>query len=630
MDTDDFSIEEVLAETRRFMVPLYQRKYQWGDDRLLPFWDDVEAKAAEVLDGTVRFQHYLGALLLAPLGGASQIGITPRVQVVDGQQRLTTFQLFLAALREIAREQKCVDIVEHANGYLFNQPRSKDTDPLVRFKLTPTPSDREIFHDIIDNDYGRVRSKYLRYYWGNSVPKNTPFRSLRAYELFRKWIAEFASNGPSDQEPDIGDAQANEASGPVSPELVEQRLEALLQALLSHMKLVVITLGEGDDAQVIFETLNSKGEPLLAMDLVRNNIFHRAEKQTQATEELYKDLWDPFDAPWWRESAPNARPKRPRIDHFLAHVLAAETGSSISMRELYAEYRGFAAPRGKPRFAKVEDELLVLQKHAPHYETLEGRKNANSTLAWFGRKLAVWQVTTAYPVALQLASSDISNEEQDRVAKLLYSYVVRRALCDLTNKNLNKLFQSLSQKFFELGPSYEAARDFFLSRSGESSRFPGNDEFRQSVISAPAYWLAPGDRNKDILWELELASRPKFAEQAGRPEGLWTEHVLPVSWNEDWPFSDGEFVHRASGDPRATARNSLLHSLGNLTLITGGLNISSGNRSFSQKREKYEEHTSLFLNKWFSKRNVWGEREIAERGAELAEKALAIWPGLDS
>ncbi|MCP6412471.1 hypothetical protein NL483_28395, partial [Klebsiella pneumoniae] len=81
------------------------------------------------------------------------------------------------------------------------------------------------------------------------VPKNTPFRSLRAYELFRKWIADFASNGPSDQEADTGDTEANQPTGMAPPELVEQRIEALLQALLSHMKLVVITLGEGDDAQ---------------------------------------------------------------------------------------------------------------------------------------------------------------------------------------------------------------------------------------------------------------------------------------------------------------------------------------------------------------------------------------------
>lgn len=629
MQTDDFSIEQILKDGRRFMVPLYQRKYQWADERLVPFWDDVEAKAAEVLDGTNRFQHYMGALILAPLGDGSQIGVTPKVQVVDGQQRLTTFQLFLAALREVARAHECTDIMEHANGYLFNQPRSKDTDPLVKFKLTPTPSDREVFHDVVEGEYASVRGKYYRYYWGGGVPKNTPFRALRAYDLFRKWIADFALNGPSDSEPDTEDGEAEAESNGASSELVEERLEALLRAVLAQMKLVVITLGEGDDAQVIFETLNSKGEPLLAMDLVRNNIFHRAEKQAAATDELYQELWDPFDAAWWRENAPNARPKRPRIDHFLAHVLAAETGQSIAMRELYAEYRAFAVPKGRPRFPNVEDELRVLQKHAPIYETLEGRENASVTMAWLGRKLATWQVTTAYPIALQIAAANLSSEEQERTARLIYSYIVRRAVCDLTSKNLNKLFQAIAQRFFESGPSFSILREFFESRGGDSSRFPGDEEFRRGVLSNPVYKLAPGDRNKDILWELELESRSKFAEKAEQPSGLWTEHVLPVSWNEDWPFADGEFVERWSGDPKADERNRLLHSLGNLTLITGALNISSGNKGFAEKRAKYAEHTALFLSKWFAKKEVWTEAEIRERGEHLAEKAIAIWPGLE-
>lgn len=633
MQTDDFAVETILADSRRFMVPLYQRKYQWGDERLNPFWDDVEAKATEVLDGNVRFQHYMGALILSPLGDSAQIGVTPRVQIVDGQQRLTTFQLFLAALREIARLHELPDIIEQVNGYLFNAPRPKDTGPLVKFKLTPTPSDREIFHDIIENNYLEVRTKYLQYYWGGTIPKKTPIRALRAYVLFRHLIFQFALTGPSDEQRDAEESDKNADATPVngpSSEIIAQRLDALLRAVLTQMKLVVITLGEGDDAQVIFETLNSKGQPLLAMDLVRNNIFYRAEKQSVATDELYKELWDPFDADWWKENAPNARPMRPRIDHFLSHVLAAETGNSIAMRELYSEYRAFAAPRGKTRFPNVEDELKLLQRHAPIYETLEGRKNDNSTMAWIGRKLAIWQVTTAYPVMLQVAASGLTTEEQDRIARLIYSYIVRRAVYDLTNKNLNKLFQAVSQRFFEHGPSYEVLRTFFQSRSGESSRFPTDEEFKRGILTKSAYTLAPGDRNKDILWELELASRSKFAEKVARPEGLWTEHVLPVSWNEDWPYASGGYAARGSGDLIAEERDQLLHTLGNLTLITSGLNISSGNKGFMQKREKFDEHTSLFLNKWFAKREAWTEHDIKERGEHFAEKALTIWPGLGS
>ena len=410
MDADDHKVEEVLKEARRFMVPLYQRKYQWGDERLIPFWEDVSAKAAEVLDGSSKFEHYMGALILSPVDNGSQIGITPVVQVVDGQQRLTTFQIFLSALREVARQHNEPDFIEHVNGYLKNTPKSKDTDPLTRFKLTPTPSDRELIHDIIEMTAEDADKKYRHLYYGGWVPKNRPERAFRAYYLFRKWIEEFALHGPQDFEelPEGEQEPLEAAEQALEGEDIVTRLEALLGALLDRLKLVVITLGENDDAQVIFETLNSKGEPLLAMDLVRNNIFHRAEKQKASVEELYKKLWDPLDDPWWREPAPNARPVRPRIDHFLAHVLVAESGQKISMRELYAEYRDFAVPKGTPRFENVEDELKLLEHYTPIYRTLEGvEPHGSPALSWLGRKLSTWQVTTAYPVALQMGGEQV-------------------------------------------------------------------------------------------------------------------------------------------------------------------------------------------------------------------------------
>ncbi|WP_278987576.1 DUF262 domain-containing protein [Sphingobium yanoikuyae] len=159
MDADDHKVEAVLKEDRRFIVPLYQRKYQWAEHRLLPFWEDVQAKAAEVLTGESKFEHYMGALIIAPVDIGSQIGKTPVVQVVDGQQRLTTFQLFLVALREVARRHSLEDFIGHIDGYLFNNRKSKDVDPLTRFKLTPTPSDRAIFHDLMELEYAQVIRK---------------------------------------------------------------------------------------------------------------------------------------------------------------------------------------------------------------------------------------------------------------------------------------------------------------------------------------------------------------------------------------------------------------------------------------------------------------------------------------
>ena len=625
MQADDHPVEVILKEARRFMVPFYQRKYQWADPRVLPFWEDVEMKASEVLEGEGKFEHYMGALILSPVGEAAQIGVTPKVQVVDGQQRLTTFQLFLAALREVARQHNCDDLIKHVNDYLFNSLKSKDKDPLTRFKLTPTPSDRGAFHDIIDEKYQFVRLKYTRYYWGDSVPKNTSFRALRAYEVFRQKIEHFANYGPTNAVEEDDETVLKDETDTAAA--IETRLEALLTALLGRMKLVVIMLGEGDDAQVIFETLNSKGEPLLAMDLVRNNIFHRAEKEGASIDELYRELWNPFDDPWWRDPAPFARPYRPRIDHFLSHALAAETGERISMRELYAEYRAFVVSKGRPRFASVKEELRMLQHYAPLYETLEGRKKVDEILAWLGSKLSAWQVTTAYPVAMQLMQDNVSPKERKQIGRLMYSYIVRRTLSELTLKNLNKVFQSLAQLFAQDSPSVARMTDYFAERTGDSTRFPDDKEFRRGILENRAYYLAPGTRIKDVLWELELASRTNLTEPITEPTSLWTEHVLPQTWNEDWPFEDGVFVEQGSDHLKAQNRNRLVHTLGNLTLLSGPLNISSGNRGFAEKQSKFKKHTKLFLNDWFKGKPRWTEVEIRERGEHLANLAIKIWPG---
>ena len=632
MDADDHKVEAVLKEDRRFIVPLYQRKYQWAEHRLLPFWEDVQAKAAEVLGGESRFEHYMGALIIAPVDIGSQISKTPVVQVVDGQQRLTTFQLFLGALREVARRHGLEDFIAHINGYLFNTTKSKDTDPLTRFKLTPTPSDRALFHDLVEMDYAAVTRKYANLFWGANVPKNTPFPAFRAYVLFNKWIEEFALYGPRDDAPPVDeDSEADGADGDSSDgDVVSGRLEALLNAVLERLKLVVISLGENDDAQVIFETLNSKGEPLLAMDLVRNNIFHRAEKQGAEVEDLYRKLWDPLDDAWWREAAPNARPTRPRIDHFLAHTLAAETGGKISMRELYAEYRAFAVPKGKPRFADVEDELKLVAHYAPLYETLEGRISTDPDLAWFGRKMAAWQTTTVYPIALQLGSDDVDKATRAAITHLLYAYVVRRALCGLTTKNLNNVFQTLAARLREGGVTIANFKAFFDGRGGDSVRFPDDRELHRGVMNNDAYGISPQARLVDILWEFEEASRSSFAERHERPSGLWVEHVMPQTWTEEWPFADEDYADPWSDLPHALARHGSINTLGNLTLVTSGLNISAGNKSFTDKKAKFAEHTGLFLNKWFVQQSQWTELEIRQRGERLASLGSSIWPSLQA
>lgn len=113
------------------------------------------------------------------------------------------------------------------------------------------------------------------------------------------------------------------------------------------------------------------------------------------------------------------------------------------------------------------------------------------------------------------------------------------------------------------------------------------------------------------------------------PGGLQTEHIMPRGWNESWPFEDGSTDHHESLSNRSRERRGLVHTLGNLTLITAGLNQSIGNGSYVEKLIMYKEHASLFLNKKLPEISMWNENHIRDRGRQLAEVAIKIWPDLD-
>lgn len=487
-----------------------------------------------------------------------------------------------------------------------------------------------MFHFILDHTQLEVRQHFYNFYLGDRVPKNTPQRALRAYQVFFGKVDTFVHYGTTfvssfDNE---GSVIMHGLQEMEDTETVQIRLEALLRALLEQMKLVVITLGADDDPQIIFETLNSKGRPLLTMDLVRNNIFHRAEKENIDTEEIFKNLWQPFNDGWWEESAPYSRPNRPRIDHFLHHVLTAETGRNISIRELYSEYRAFAVPKGQPRYESVNDELHGLVKFVPTYEILEERRDMDTDLGWIGGKLADWQVKTAYPVVMQVSVSELESPEKLQLYRLIYSYIVRRTLTGLTGKKLNIIFQILAREFVEEGVSFSVFKNFFSTKHGDSSVFPNDEMFRRGILNGQAYRNAPGKRIHDVLWELELATRTSYSETTVMPECLWTEHVLPQEWTDEWPFDEDEIESAVDEQQLNYDRDTMLHTLGNLTLITDSLNRSLGNKSFSTKKKELENHSSLFLNRWFHDQESWTEVEILERGKHLADMAVEIWPSL--
>jgi hypothetical protein len=256
MKADPFQIGNVLKDPKRFIVPIYQRTYAWTRERQLEkLFDSIEAKARERLTGaSPAYPHYMGALLLSPRGKYT-FGSIPVLDVVDGQQRLTTYQIFIAALRDVARSIPNVPLSEQLTPFLLNTDSRLMKDPKVeRFKLQASRYDRSLFHDIVDLDRAALRKKHPSAFFKNGKIRDSDAPlPLRAWWYFRDEAESFVNEG--------GDADRS------------NRLTALSAALLEDFRVIVITLDEADDAQVIFETLNSGGEPLAAMDLVRNDCF---------------------------------------------------------------------------------------------------------------------------------------------------------------------------------------------------------------------------------------------------------------------------------------------------------------------------------------------------------------------
>jgi hypothetical protein len=477
-----------------------------------------------------------------------------------------------------------------------------------RYKLHTTAYDRELFRKLVDLSSAEIRTAYPQFFFQNGNIRRGAPKPLRAYWFFREEADEFV-NGACE---DAGVA----------------RLGALAAALLEDMRVIVITLGAEDDAQVIFETLNSGGEPLAAMDLVRNDVFHRAVRQREDVDQLMDDRWRTFEDPFWKQEVSQGRLKKPRIDFFLAHTLAAETGKEILLSELYARYKTFVGDR---RFPNVDAELKTLVRHAPTYRTLAGPEGAGP-LATLARRLEIFDVSTAYPLVFTIAASDSPEDEKAKLYELIASYVIRRAICGLSAKNYNNTFIRVAGRLNSAGATSTEFTAAFADSDKDTVRFPSDEELKAAILKQPQYGRMPQPRLRLILSELEMASRDRFDEATGLREDLSIEHILPDQWTTYWPLADGTAV---PGDLRSAMterqlqlideRQGLKHTLGNLTLLTPPANTEAKNYGFERKCTRLR-NSLLAMNQDIAEQRQWSDTEIRQRGERLGRIATRIWP----
>ncbi|HYB62538.1 MAG TPA: DUF262 domain-containing HNH endonuclease family protein [Methylomirabilota bacterium] len=622
MNANAVPVLSIFEKKLRLEVPLFQRQYVWSrDTQWEPLWEDISRKFAEFLNGRKDGPvHFLGAMVL----DQKQTPTThvERRQVIDGQQRLTTLQIFVAAFRDFCRATDCADLAEECDSFIMNKGMMANPD-VDRFKVWPTMLDQRYFMDVIacgsrevlQEKYPLVRRKYARTY----EPRP---RIVEAYFYFSEQLFTFFSGAEGEVALVCADAP------------IHQRLEECFSALRNALQVVIIDLDHDDDPQVIFETLNARGEPLLPADLLRNFIFLRAARQNENQEKLYDEYWRAFDDEFWREEMRQGRLLRPRSDLFMQHFLASRLAEDIPIKHLYVEYK-FWIERFKP-FDCVRDELATLatQGRAFHRMLDPQRGDVLFPLASF---LKTFDISTAYPLLLCLAESDLTAEDWDRISVILQSYLLRRAICNLTTKSYNRIFLSLIRTLRRDGVSVGALQEFLLNLTGETGEWPTDDVFRAGWKSEPAYENLQHARIVHVLHRLSDTYLDSKSERISIDSPLTVEHILPQDWVENWPLPDGStgltYVEIWNAEDRNDARvrmsesrNKLLHTFGNLTIMTQELNSSVSNGPWESKAPALLKASLLPINLQLHDVKTWDESAIEGRSDELFSRALLLWP----
>lgn len=605
----------------RLEVPLFQRQYVWTRDKQWePLWEDIAHKFTDFLEGRKDTPaHFLGAMVL----DQKQTPVThvEKRQVIDGQQRLTTLQVFLASLRDFCQEHQSPQLAAELDNFTTNKGMMVDAG-VEKYKVWPTQLDREQFGDVlsmgsrqaIESKYPLVRKKYARKY----EPRPG---MVEAYVYFSDEIREYFLG--TDQEPPLA------AEFPLA-----SRLEEAFQALKQSLKVVVIDLEKDDDAQIIFETLNGRGEPLLPADLLRNYIFLRAGRDGQSQEKLYEQYWKKFDEDFWRQEVQQGRLYRPRSDLFMQHFLASRCMKDIPIKHLFVEYK-YWLDKDKP-FAGIQQEFVTLAKQRDEFRRIiEPQKgDVLFDLATF---LERFDIRTSYPLLLCLLDANLSRNDWQEITTILESYLLRRTVVGWTTKAYNRVFLDLTKKMRNSASTPANLKSAIAALTGESSAWPTDDVFSLAFRDGAAYLDLNNAKLVHILWRLSSDHLVKQNEHITIESPLTIEHILPRSWREHWLLANGtkgmteqEMQDAKADDPRLEAtlrRDRMLQTLGNLTILTQGLNSSVSNSAWDDKKPELLNYSLLPINQQLHEFKTWDEDAIHQRGKQLFEKARKLWPG---
>lgn len=597
MHATDIKLNKLFNGSVRFLMPMFQRPYVWDEEKeWAPLWEDIRAVAELVLAAGGKSaslpSHFLGAIVTEQVATFG----TQTMTVIDGQQRLTTLQLVMDAAERVVDELGDASDAKDLRSLILNTDEDDEVpDNDTRFKVWPTNRDREAFVAAMD-DHRPVSADLVG------------TRIVRAHDYFSAAIREWALAA--------GDGES------------ASRLAALTKALRTKLSLVAISLGQGDNAQVIFESLNFRGTPLLAADLIKNHLFQRAQAEGRDLESLHKHYWAEFDGDgtsndYWREQVRQGRLIRPRLDAFLGHYLVMRLQREVSSDRIFADFRDEVSAE-EPN---VERLMAELHSTAKAYRAFMDTPVSTVEGKFRYRVLDALDANAVMPVVLWVLTHDVPADQERLALESLESWLVRRAVLKLGVKDLTHFSIEMVRHLAAGDPEHagESLREFLVEQTTPARLWPDDEAFVEALTTSPIYRSTKRSVNRLLLEAAEESIRTaNKSESTVCPPDLSVEHVMPQAWALNWPLT--------IDDPAAVERRNLLvQTLGNLTLVTGSVNSSLSNRPWTAddkkgKRDHLFANATLKLNAELWQQEHWEEKDIEARGTYLAGLLVSTWP----
>ena len=600
MDTAVKTPLEVFALPQHLVVPLFQRPYVWDEENQWgPLWQDIRRLTDhKLINPTAQATHFLGAIVLQAM--EAQFGSMPAWSIIDGQQRLTTLQIVFDAAAAEFETRELDQLAGQLTGLTHNSPHFIQGDGIA-LKLRHSNRDRDAYDQVMDADppidYDSLES--------------TSSLIVRAHQYFAEQIASWLDE---------------------AGHTVTDRGGALAGVLTQAIQLVVIGLRADENSQEIFETLNARGTPLTAADLIKNFVFQRLEAEGEDTKRAYAEVW-PFDSKFWEKEISVGRYLVSRGSLFLNQWLVSRVGEEIGPKSTFTRFKYFVEHE---TLLSMSELLTAIKAQADRYQSWTERAGDPHadldvvTMCVYRSQAAAIETLKPIMIWLHEPGATFTPVTIDRIVATVESWIMRRVLLRLALGDLGRVVADLVKTHRGVPDNELADRvEAFLSRQNAPSTYwPGDEELRRSLEVEQAYRRFKRGRLRMFLEAAEdhyrgfTGDKPSKTGMRVDRRGFHIEHLLPQKWSTHWKVLD----LAAEVD-----RDAHVHRLGNLTLLTGPLNSSVSNGQWlgvEGKRDKLKKHDVFLMNRTIRDESAegWTESLIDSRTDELIDAFIATWP----